>query len=276
MLCLSNVIIKKSPFPRGCARSSHSLHIPHAFHELLLDEPDLPVLRVAPDIGKIVGAVHIDDIVFEIPRVDPPGVQPGVEHEVVLLRVSGERAPHHQDLLAQAVVRFARIGGRPSLHRPEPPRPLGLALVPPGALLSGLFGIGPELEPAYQLPGLVEPHRVVPVDDEVARCLVGGLDVAMLPLGGVHDGETQAERFFGDVVDVEEGFLAGQPGGAVPLDLVFRGEADVEGEGREILGGLDVVLVGVGPVELHLLAVVGDGEGRGTSLRLAGVVTPVR
>ena len=37
---------------------------------------------------------------------------------------------------------------------------------------------------------------------------------------------------------------------------------DREGVGGVVLSGLDVVLVGVGPVQLHLLAVVGDQVGR--------------
>ena len=57
----------------------------------------------------------------------------------------------------------------------------------------------------------------------------------MLALGGVHQPEVHAHR----------------------LLVVVRPQA--EGVVAQVLAGLDVVLVRVGPVELDLLALVGDG-----------------
>ncbi len=46
----------------------------------------------------------------------------------------------------------------------------------------------------------------------------------------------------------------------------------IEGEVGKILGALDVILVGVGPVQLHFLAVVGHGKGRGLTGCFPGVI----
>src|SRR5919197_1331001 len=77
--------------------------------------------------------------------------------------------------------------------------------------------------------------EVVGRQDEDAVLALGGLNVTMFTLGSVHQAEMHEHRFL----------------------VVVRPQA--EGIVAQVLAGLDVVLVAVGPVELDLLALIGNG-----------------
>ena len=47
------------------------LRLPHSFHEFLPDEADLPRDVFFLEIGKIVAAVNVDGIKFEITGAEP-------------------------------------------------------------------------------------------------------------------------------------------------------------------------------------------------------------
>ena len=142
----------------------------------------------------------------------------------------------------------------------------GVPFLVPGVLLARLFGIGPVFELDHQRAIVVQYDRLLLVDDEIALGGFGCLDVAVFPFGGVDDAEVHETR--GLVVDFQAQFVGFSQGAD------FRGLPEVNGVVLEVLGGLDVVLIRVGPVQLHFLAVVGHGERRGFPGRFAGVVAP--
>jgi len=141
----------------------------------------------------------------------------------------------------------------------------------PGLILAGLVGIGPVLE-AHDEIAVLDRDRIVLVQDEVAFGPIAGLDVAMLALGGRDDEEMHVERLIG--------------GREKPFGLPdLRGLGGVEGEVREVLSSLDVILVLVGPVQTDFRAIVGHGVGSGLARclpaqipqrhEIAGVVIPL-
>ena len=95
---------------------------------------------------------------------------------------------------------------------------------------------------------------------------LGGLDVAVLTLGGLDDAKMDLERRFilGTEQDTDLILL---PQGADLLGL-----PQIEGKVGKILGALDVILVGVGPVQFHFLAVVRHGKRRGLAGCFPGVI----
>ena len=116
------------------------------------------------------------------------------------------------------------------------------------------FRIGPVFEIHHQLARLGEFHRVIPMEAEETLGGFGGLHIAVFPLCGLYNLEMNLGRRKRDLFE---------------FPLLFRhlanltGLSEIEGEVGKILGTLDVILVGVGPVQFHLFAVVGHREGRG-------------
>ena len=133
-----------------------------------------------------------------------------------------QRPPFGGDRLADAL-------GRGFVHAPL----LRAAASRPAPLLGR--GQRPVLEPRGERPAVDRDRALAGGEDEAALPAVGFLDVVLLGVGG-GDLEADAPR--------------------------RRALADVEDVGGVVLRRLDVVLVGVGPVQLHLFAVIRDQIGR--------------
>ena len=133
-----------------------------------------------------------------------------------------QRPPFGGDRLADAL-------GRGFVHAPL----LRAAASRPAPLLGR--GQRPVLETRGERPAVGRDRALAGGEDEAALPAVGFLDVVLLGVGG-GDLEADAPR--------------------------RRARPDVEDVGGVVLRRLDVVLVGVGPVQLHLFAVIGDQIGR--------------
>ncbi|HRH94503.1 MAG TPA: hypothetical protein PLB55_01145, partial [Prosthecobacter sp.] len=99
------------------------------------------------------------------------------------------------------------------------------------------------------------------MQEEEALGGIGGLHIAVLALYGIDEAKVNEERLV-TMLQAQLIFFAND----------FRSLGEIDDEVGEILAGLDVILIGIGPVELHFLAIVGNGKGRSTAIGLAAEV----
>ncbi|MBK6552185.1 MAG: hypothetical protein IPG11_17540 [Flavobacteriales bacterium] len=127
-------------------------------------------------------------------------------------------------------------------------------------------------EAAFQFTGIGKGQRLGAIHNEVALLVGAFLHVVVFALGRFHNAEvyTQGLAFQEAFVQVQGalvlvllGLFAQQAGSSPRFESVCV----------EVLAGLDVILVAVGPVQHHFLPIVGHGIGGGLARRFTAQVT---